>query len=194
MVPGQIWCRKGFKMPFFALSRIRSIQLKIALISGACLVVTVAALVGYNLVSTRLSNTYITTEMMGIVDKQVKDTLLNRAQFEAQKIQTELNLGFGAARSLAHVFSVLASNGKDGTLIASRRGQFWRKTRHLMALIPPGSQMRLMETMRPLRVIGIWGRMTQAGSCPIGRVRRMVKSPFNRLLNMTAVKSILTGW
>ncbi len=124
MVPGQIWCRKGFKMPFFALSRIRSIQLKIALISGACLVVTVAALVGYNLVSTRLSNTYITTEMMGIVDKQVKDTLLNRAQFEAQKIQTELNLGFGAARSLAHVFSVLASNGKDGTLIASRRGQF----------------------------------------------------------------------
>lgn len=110
-------------MSVFNLSRIKSIQLKIALISGTCLLVTVAALVVYNLVSTQVSNDYVTSEVTDIVDKQVKETLLNRALFEARKIQTELDTGFDAARNLAHVFSVLAENGDVGTSAADRRTQ-----------------------------------------------------------------------
>jgi methyl-accepting chemotaxis protein len=110
-------------MSFFTLKNIRSIQLKIALVSGGCLVVTIAALVGYNLVSTRLSNNYITTEVMEIVDAQVKESLLNRAQVEAQKVKSELDVGFDAARNLAHVFSVLVGDGADGTPVAARRSQ-----------------------------------------------------------------------
>ncbi|AJD51365.1 methyl-accepting chemotaxis sensory transducer with Cache sensor [Thalassospira xiamenensis M-5 = DSM 17429] len=84
---------------------------------------TVAALVGYNLVSTRISNDHVTTEVMEIVDSQVKETLLNRARFEAMKIQSELNTGFDAARNLAHVFSVLADDKNAGTPASERRAQ-----------------------------------------------------------------------
>ncbi|RCK50240.1 chemotaxis protein [Thalassospira profundimaris] len=111
-------------MSLFSLSRIKTIQLKIAMVSGACLIATIAALVGYNLVSTRISNDYITSEVMGIVDAQVKETLLNRAQFEAKKIEEELDTAFDAARNLAQAFSVLADDKAAGTPPADRRRQF----------------------------------------------------------------------
>ncbi|WP_143181940.1 methyl-accepting chemotaxis protein [Thalassospira sp. TSL5-1] len=86
--------------------------------------VTVAALVGYNLVSTRVSNDQTTAEVMGIVDSQVKEILLNRARLEAKKIQSELDTAFDVARNMAHVFSVLADSGNAGTADAERRRQF----------------------------------------------------------------------
>ncbi|MFH1806334.1 MAG: methyl-accepting chemotaxis protein [Pseudomonadota bacterium] len=110
-------------MSSFSLSSIRSIQLKIALVSGACLVTTIAVLVLYNLISTRFTNDYFTTEVMEIVGEQTKESLLNRATGEALRIRAELEVGLDAARTMAHTFSVLAENDTTGTPIEERRSQ-----------------------------------------------------------------------
>jgi methyl-accepting chemotaxis protein len=106
-----------------SFSAIRSIQLKIALIAGACLTVTGIVLIGYSLFSTQSMNSYVTGEVMQLVDRQTKESLLNRAAAEALAIKGELDVGFDAARSMAHAFAVLADDKNSGTPESARRGQ-----------------------------------------------------------------------
>jgi len=47
----------------FSFSAIRSIQLKIALIAGVCLVVTSVVLIGYSVFSTQTMNRFVTAEV-----------------------------------------------------------------------------------------------------------------------------------
>ena len=110
-------------MSMFSITAIRSVQLKIALIAGLCLAVTCVVLIGYSLFSTQTSNRYVSAEVMHLVDRQTKESLLNRAAAEANAIKAELEVGFDAARSMAHVFAVLADDKNSGTPDSARRKQ-----------------------------------------------------------------------
>jgi methyl-accepting chemotaxis protein len=60
---------------------------------------------------------------MQLVDRQTKESLLNRASSEANAIKAELEVGFDAARSMAHTFAVLADSKNGGTPDGARRIQ-----------------------------------------------------------------------
>jgi methyl-accepting chemotaxis protein len=120
----------------FSFSAIRSIQLKIALIAGVCLVVTSVILIGYSLFSTQSMNRYVTTEVMQLVDRQTKESLLNRAASEAVAIKAELELGFDAARAMAHTFAVLADDKNSGTPDSARRNQLNAVLRNVLQQNP----------------------------------------------------------
>jgi len=110
-------------MSRFSFKSMRSIQLKIASIAGLCLAGTVAVLVGYGLISTVNTQNYVAGEVTGLVDSKTKESMLNRAASEARAIKTELDVGFDAARTMAHTFAVLADEKNTGTPVAQRRAQ-----------------------------------------------------------------------
>ena len=107
----------------FSLAAIRSLQLKIALIAGLCLAVTSIVLIGYSLVSTANTNSYVNSEVMRLVDSQTKESLLNRAATEGSAIKSQLEVGLDAARTMAHTFAVLASDKNSATSSDARRKQ-----------------------------------------------------------------------
>ncbi|MGJ4942668.1 methyl-accepting chemotaxis protein [Bradyrhizobium sp. HKCCYLS1011] len=107
----------------FSFAAIRSVQLKIAAISGLCLVATSLILIGYSVFSTRSMNQYVAGEVMQLVDRQTKESLLNRASTEANAIKAELEVGFDAARTMAHAFAVLADDKDGRTPKDARRSQ-----------------------------------------------------------------------
>jgi methyl-accepting chemotaxis protein len=92
----------------FSFAAIRTIQLKIALFAGLCLTGDGVILIIYSLFSCQSIHHYITTKVMQLVDRQTKQSLLNRASTEALAIKAELDVGFDAARTMAHAFAVLA--------------------------------------------------------------------------------------
>lgn len=89
-------------MRLTSFAAIRSIQTKIALIAGVCLALTCVILIGYALFSTQSMNQYVNHEVMQLVDRQTKESLMNRAAAEANVIKAELEVGFDAARTMAH--------------------------------------------------------------------------------------------
>ncbi|WP_322516684.1 methyl-accepting chemotaxis protein [Rhodopseudomonas palustris] len=123
-------------MATFSFKAMRSVQLKIALISGACLVGTSIALIGYSLLSARSTMEYVGTEVSHLVDKQSKESLLNRAATEANVIKSELELGLDAARTMAQSFAVLAGSKTAATPIESRRAQLNAVLRGVLELNP----------------------------------------------------------
>ncbi|MGJ4993913.1 methyl-accepting chemotaxis protein [Bradyrhizobium sp. HKCCYLS3077] len=122
-------------MRLISFAAIRSIQTKIALIAGVCLVLTCIVLIGYGLFSTQSMNQFVNREVMQLVDQQTKESLMNRAAAEANVIKAELEVGFDAARTLAHSFAVLADD-KSGIDAASRRTQLNAVLRRVLELNP----------------------------------------------------------
>ncbi|MDR3515501.1 MAG: methyl-accepting chemotaxis protein [Azospirillaceae bacterium] len=74
---------------------------------------------------------------MRLVDGQAKESLLNRATAEARAIKAELEVGFNAARTMAHSFDVLADDKAGGTAAAERRTQL-SSLLHSVLLQNPG--------------------------------------------------------
>ncbi|MGJ4901319.1 methyl-accepting chemotaxis protein [Bradyrhizobium sp. HKCCYLS2058] len=118
-----------------SFAAIRSIQTKIALIAGFCLALTCVILIGYGLFSTQSMNQYVNHEVMQLVDRQTKESLMNRASTEANVIKAELEVGFDAARTLAQSFAVLA-DAKTGTAASARRAQLNAVLRRVLELNP----------------------------------------------------------
>lgn len=102
------------------LDSIRSLQRKIATISGLCLGITVIILVAISAISSLTSHLYVSSEVGGIVSSQAKDTLQNRAAVEADTVKGALNVAFDAARTTAQSFAVLVGSTPSG----ARRDQF----------------------------------------------------------------------
>lgn len=123
-------------MSRFSFSRIRSIQSKIALIAGLCLAGTIVILVVYNLISTRNTQNFVGSEVNKLVDQQTKDIMLNRAASEGRSIKAELDVGFDAARTMAHTFTVLADEKNSGTVVDQRRAQLNAVLRNVLAENP----------------------------------------------------------
>ncbi len=107
----------------FSISALRSIQLKIGIIAGLGLAATIAVLIIYTVISGNRTHQYVTDEVMGLVDRQTKESLQNRAAAEAGLVRSELERAFDAARTLAQGFAVLADD-KAGIGAADRRARF----------------------------------------------------------------------
>jgi methyl-accepting chemotaxis protein len=123
-------------MASFSFSKIRSVQLKIALIAGLCLAMTSAVLIGYSLFSAQATHQYVSSSVMKLVDSQTKESLLNRAYGEANVIKVELDAAFEAARGLAQSFAILADDKNNGTPIDARRAQFNSVLRNVLQFSP----------------------------------------------------------
>jgi len=111
-------------MTLVPFSKIRSLQLKIALIAGFCLVGTVTVLIGYGVFSAWSTQAFVSAETARSVDAMTKTSLLNKAEAEARLIKAELDLGFDAARTMARAFAVLADDKNGGIPANERRTQF----------------------------------------------------------------------
>jgi len=90
--------------------QLRSIQLKIALLAGICLLVTAGALVGYGLVFTQNTQQLVAKRVVGLMEKEAERNLASVAQAQAAFVQSALQENLDAARTLAFVFEVLQSS------------------------------------------------------------------------------------
>ncbi|WP_041794561.1 methyl-accepting chemotaxis protein [Pararhodospirillum photometricum] len=95
-------------MGFFSFSALKSIQLKIALLSGLLLIATVLVMTGFGVYSSYGTSRVVSADVARLADATTKETLVHRASAEARSIKAELDLGFDAARTIAKVFAVEA--------------------------------------------------------------------------------------
>jgi len=107
-----------------ALGALRSVQTKIAVMAGACIVIAVAILVSYSTFAAFRTHGYVNDRVSDMVQQQVKQNLQNRANAEARFIKSELDMAFDAARTTANSFEQMASSGPAGTGAGARRAQF----------------------------------------------------------------------
>jgi methyl-accepting chemotaxis protein len=105
--------------------RLRSIQQKIALLSGLCVVAATVALLGYNAMAAHNSRAYVGERVNALSDRMTREGLQTLASTQAGAIRTALDSAFDAARDMARGFEVLAENqAKGATPSAERREQF----------------------------------------------------------------------
>ena len=94
--------------------KLKSIQLKITLIAGACLLVTAGALVAYSLISAHNTQQMTTERVSAVQQKSALDQLKNLAGEQAGKVQAKFDIALDAARTMAHTFEVGKKPGPDG--------------------------------------------------------------------------------
>ncbi|OEU53970.1 MAG: chemotaxis protein [Desulfuromonadales bacterium C00003096] len=94
--------------------KFKSIQLKITLIAGACLLVTAGALVAYSLISAANTKQMTTERVTAVQQKGALDQLKNLAGDQAGKVQAEFDIALDAARTMAHTFEVGKKPGPNG--------------------------------------------------------------------------------
>ncbi len=103
---------------------LKSIQLKISLMAGVCLLLTAGILVTYGLISSSNTQTFTIDNVSQQQEKMALDGLSSLAGEQAGKIQSEFALALDAARTMANVFEVGKSKDKYGmtALNLSRSG------------------------------------------------------------------------
>jgi methyl-accepting chemotaxis protein len=94
--------------------KLKSIQLKITLIAGACLLVTAGALVAYSLISAANTQQMTTERVSELQQKSALDQLKNLAGEQAGKVQAKFDIALDAARTMAHTFEVGKAPGPNG--------------------------------------------------------------------------------
>ena len=94
--------------------KIKSIQVKIALIAGAFLLVTTIVLVGYGLIATKGTQNYVSENVTKLIGKQTQDSLLFLAGQQAGIIQGKVQVNFDTARTLARVFEIAREGSDNG--------------------------------------------------------------------------------
>ena len=97
--------------------QLKSIQAKILLLAGSCLLATAAALVGYNLYSTGKTQDLVSQRVGALLEQEAKRNLANLAANQAAVIQSALEDNLVTARTMAKVFEVL----RDQSARASAR-------------------------------------------------------------------------
>jgi methyl-accepting chemotaxis protein len=86
---------------------LKSIQTKIVVLSGLCLLVTAAALVGYGLYSSRNTQALVSQRVGALLEAEAKRNLASLAAAQAALIQGALQDNLDTARTMAKVFEVL---------------------------------------------------------------------------------------
>lgn len=89
---------------------MKSIQQKIALTAGTCLMVSAVVLVAYSLISARTTQNLVAGRVGTLVQEGTSDSLKNLAWAHAGVIQSKFDLALDAARTMAQTFEV----GKSG--------------------------------------------------------------------------------
>lgn len=101
--------------------RLRSIQLKIALLAGVCVVAASSALVSFSIVSAGNSKAYVGERLDTLLEDDTRDHLQALALAQAALIGSPLNSAFDSARNIARVFEVAAARGDKATIPAGAR-------------------------------------------------------------------------
>ena len=86
--------------------KIRSIQTKIALISGLCVLGATSAVVGYGIVAANNSRTYVSEQVSDVSDRTTRERLQTIASTQAGVIRSTLDSAFDSARNMARAFEV----------------------------------------------------------------------------------------
>lgn len=92
----------------------KSIQTKIVLIAGLCLVSAVVLLVGYGLFSSTRTQDRVSAEVSSLLTELNMERLQNLAGEQSGTIQAELELALNAARTMANTFEVSKLKPKNG--------------------------------------------------------------------------------
>jgi methyl-accepting chemotaxis protein len=87
--------------------QLKSIQTKIVLLAGACLLVTSAALVGYNLYSAGENQAMVSGRVGKLLEEDAQRNLASLATSQAAVIQSALEDNLVTARTMAKVFEVV---------------------------------------------------------------------------------------
>ena len=95
--------------------QLKSIQLKIALLAGTCLLLCAAILVGYSLTATRNAQTFVDEKVSGLLDDTAKLRLEESAKVAALSIQQEFDVALNAARTMAQSFEMAKEMDSDGS-------------------------------------------------------------------------------
>ncbi|WP_043793879.1 methyl-accepting chemotaxis protein [Solidesulfovibrio fructosivorans] len=99
--------------------QLKSIQAKILLLAGGCLLATAAALVGYNLYSAGKTQALVSKRVSDLLESEAKRNLTMLAANQASVIQSTLENNLVTARTMAKVFEVLR---EDVGKLAARDG------------------------------------------------------------------------
>nr|WP_320048805.1 methyl-accepting chemotaxis protein [uncultured Desulfuromonas sp.] len=94
--------------------QFKSIQLKIALLAGTCLLLCAAILVGYSLTATRNAQSFVDEKVSGLLDDTAKLRLEESAKIAALSIQQEFDVALNAARTMAQSFEMAKEMDADG--------------------------------------------------------------------------------
>ena len=116
--------------------QMRSIQMKIASISGLFLAGTIIVLVAFSVYSTSSTQHYVTNSTKALSLEYVQRLLTNVATTQANKIKSQLNVAINAARTMAQSFSVLANQRDANTPAQLRRDQLNAVLRHVLETNP----------------------------------------------------------
>jgi methyl-accepting chemotaxis protein len=100
--------------------QFKSVQMKIAMIAGLCLLSAVAVLVVYGLFSARSTQNMVSSQVSALLKEKSMESLQNLAGDQAGKVQEQLNVALDAARTMANTFEVSkrqAAKGKEGLVV-----------------------------------------------------------------------------
>jgi len=85
--------------------KLKSIQTKIALAAGICLLITAGILVTYSIYSSTMTQSIISKDVSKLVSKTTEEKLIATAQDYAQTISRRLEAGISAAKAIANAAS-----------------------------------------------------------------------------------------
>ncbi len=91
--------------------KFKSVQTKIAVIAGVCLVILSSILVGYNLYSARSNQKFINKRVARLIEERSLNGLESMAGEYAKKIQIDFEVAIDAARTMADIFTVSKTSG-----------------------------------------------------------------------------------
>ncbi|MFM2281643.1 MAG: hypothetical protein RLZZ444_3874 [Pseudomonadota bacterium] len=101
--------------------QFKSIQQRITLLSGLCVIAATGAVVAYNMMTTAKSQTFVTERVGRLTEDLTKDKLKVLASAQAGSIEATLNGAFDAARTMARGFEALAATEAKGGVPSSLR-------------------------------------------------------------------------
>jgi methyl-accepting chemotaxis protein len=104
--------------------KLTSIQAKIAVLAGACLLVSAGTVTVFNVVSASRTSAYVETSVSDALDQRTRDALASTAAVQAGMIGGEFRVALDAARNMARAFAVLGGTiESSATPTATRREQ-----------------------------------------------------------------------
>jgi len=104
--------------------RIQSIQLKIGLLAGVCVVAASSALVSYSVISARKSTAFVGDSVSSLTENNTRVHLKTLALAQAALIKAPLDTAFDSARNMARTFEIIAATDEKAAPVGSRRTEF----------------------------------------------------------------------
>ena len=102
---------------------LRSVKVSLIAVSGLCVTLTSASLVGYNLYASSHAASLVSRSTEEILDRKTKENLQAVAANQAATIRSKLDFAFNAARNTAGALTVIAAGKKSASREAVRRVQ-----------------------------------------------------------------------